>query len=190
MKRIAVFCGSATGKDPLYREKAQELAGFLVSRGITLINGGGRIGIMGIMADEMLRLGGECIGVIPMGLKERELAHPKMTELITTPDMHGRKRVMTELADGFIAFPGGFGTLDELFESITWRQLGIHEKPVGLLNVNGYFDALIALVDRMQQEGFMNPASRQILLASPDIESLLEKMEYASAETIDKWRSS
>ena len=190
MKKIAVFCGSATGTDPIYAQSARQLASFFVEKGVTLINGGGRIGIMGVMADEMLRLGGQCIGVIPLALKERELAHYGMTELITTPGMHGRKQIISELCDGFIAFPGGFGTLDELFESVTWRQLGIHQKPVGILNVQGYFDPLIELIDRMHLAGFMNHDSHKVIQSDRDIEKLWTKMEQKAMEPIDKWQSS
>jgi uncharacterized protein (TIGR00730 family) len=186
-QRVAVYCGSRAGNDPVYREYARQLAEYFVGHNITMVNGGGSIGIMGIMADRMLELDGKCIGVIPLGLKERELAHYGMTELITTPGMHERKRIITELVDAFIAFPGGYGTLDELFEAITWQQINLHSKPVGLLNVGGYFDPIIAMADRMLTEGFMNSSSHDILIHDKEIEGLFQKLEGAKSRINNKW---
>lgn len=179
IKKIAVYCGSREGNRKIYRTFGEQLADYLVEKDITMVNGGGSIGIMGIMADRMIKRGGKCIGIIPLALKERELAHYGMTELITTTSMHERKRIITEIVDAFIAFPGGFGTLDELFEAITWRQLDIHQKPVALLNVEGYFDPIVEMVDRMQEAGFMNESSKNILIHDRSVEGLFEKMASA-----------
>jgi uncharacterized protein (TIGR00730 family) len=176
IKKIAVYCGSRAGEDKLYQNYAEQLSDYLVENEITMVNGGGSIGIMGIMADRMIANGGKCIGVIPLALKERELAHYGMTELITTTSMHERKRIITEIVDAFIAFPGGYGTLDELFEAITWRQLDIHQKPVALLNVGGYFDPILEMVDRMHEAGFMNESSKKILLHDRSVEGLFQKI--------------
>lgn len=189
LQRIAVYCGSREGNGDLYRAHAIELADYLVDHGITMVNGGGSIGIMGIMADRMLERGGECIGVIPLALKELELAHYGMTELITTPGMHERKKIIMEMADAFIAFPGGYGTLDELFEAITWRQLNLHQHPVALLNVEGYFDPIIQMANRMKEEGFMNESSRNALIHDWNIESLFEKIRLARPKINDKFAS-
>jgi uncharacterized protein (TIGR00730 family) len=189
IKKVAVYCGSRPGNGVVYQEYAIALADYFVENGITLVNGGGSIGIMGIMADRMLEQGGKCIGVIPLALKARELAHYGMTELITTPGMHERKKIITEIVDAFIAFPGGYGTLDELFEAITWRQLDIHQKPVGLLNVNGYFDPVIQMADRMLNEGFMNGSSRHILIHDRQIEALMDKLVAAVPVHNDKFAS-
>ena len=189
LNKVAVYCGSRPGNGDLYRQYAIELADFFIHNNITMVNGGGSVGIMGIMADRMLEQGGKCIGVISLELKERELAHYGMTELITTPGMHERKKIITEIVDAFIAFPGGYGTLDELFEAITWRQLDFHQKPVALLNVEGYFDPVIQMADRMLSEGFMNETSRHILIHDTEIESLFEKIMAAAPLHNDKFAS-
>lgn len=170
---IAVYCGSSPGNNPVYKEMAIALSELLFNEGITLINGGGRIGIMGIMADEILKRGGRAIGVIPMGLKTKEVAHDGMTELITVADMHSRKLTMVNLSDAFIVFPGGFGTLDECFETLTWAQLHLHHKPILLLNINNFFDALISQMDLMVKEGFLRKDARGLLIEVRHINEIM-----------------
>lgn len=190
LKSICVYCGSATGNDPSYAEDAIRLAQTFVQHGIRLINGGGSIGLMGIMADTVLVSGGECIGVIPLGLKQKELAHRGMTELIIVPDMHSRKLTMVNLSDAFIAFPGGFGTLDELFETLTWSQLHLHQKPIILYNHRGYFNHLIQQADLMVKEGFLNNSSRSLLLSTDRIENLIPSLQQFRHSAADKWTPS
>ncbi len=155
MKSIAVYCGAANGAKPLYADAARVLARVLVEHNIALVYGGGKVGLMGVIADEVLRLGGEATGVIPRALVEREVGHAGLTRLFVVKDMHERKAMMAELSEGFIAMPGGFGTLEELFEMVTWAQLGIHAKPIGLLNVDGFYDGLMGFVRHQQEEGFV-----------------------------------
>lgn len=161
--RVIVFCGSSTGADPVYRRVAQELGGLLAGRGLGLVYGGGNVGLMGVVADAVMAGGGEVIGVIPGFLQDREVAHHRITELITTTTMHERKQRMHELGHAVLALPGGFGTLDEFFELLTWKQLGLHHQPIGLLNVNGFFDPLMAQMDRMVQDGFLKAAYRDAI---------------------------
>ena len=187
LRSVCVYCGSSTGTNPIYREDAIRLAQMLAQRKIRLINGGGNIGLMGIMADTILVSGGECTGVIPMGLKEKELAHNGMTELILVPDMHSRKLTMVNLADAFIAFPGGFGTLDELFETLTWSQLHLHQKPIVVYNPNHYFDALLQQADRMMAEGFLNKSSRSLLMSTDKIEELIPMLSDFKPSPVEKW---
>jgi uncharacterized protein (TIGR00730 family) len=177
MKQICVFCGSSFGKDDRYRQATVALGHTLAQQGRTLIWGGGKVGLMGTIADAVLELGGETIGVIPEFMVERELAHEGSTELIEVVSMHTRKAVMAEHADGFIALPGGFGTLDELFEILTWAQLRIHSKPVGLLNVAGYFDPLLQWVDRAVAEGFVRAEHRHAFYVSDEPAALLAMMD-------------
>lgn len=188
LKSICVYCGSAVGNNPLYTSIAVSLADYIVGNGMRLVNGGGGIGLMGVMADRVIELGGECIGVIPLGLKEREVAHPGMTELIVTPDMHTRKRKMIDYSDAFIAIPGGFGTLDELFETLTWAQLNIHHKPIGLLNVNGYFDPLLEMANHMVAEGFLKVNGRALLHSARSIEDLFELFRQHAPDYSIKWK--
>ncbi|MCE3602867.1 TIGR00730 family Rossman fold protein [Massilia sp. P8910] len=155
MKSIAVYCGASYGALPLYAEAARAMGRALVGQGIGLVYGGGKVGLMGVIADEVMRLGGDAVGVIPQALVERELAHEGLTELFVVRDMHERKAMMAELSDGFIAMPGGMGTLEELFEMLTWSQLGIHRKPVGVLNAGGFYDLLAAFVAHQQREAFV-----------------------------------
>ena len=187
LRSVCVYCGSATGTKPIYREDAIRLAQILAQRNIRLINGGGNIGLMGIMADTILVSGGECTGVIPMGLRDKELAHHGMTELILVPDMHSRKLTMVNLSDAFIAFPGGFGTLDELFETLTWSQLHLHQKPIIVYNPNHYFDALLLQADRMLAEGFLNKSSRSLLMSTDKIEELLPMLIDFKPSPVEKW---
>ena len=187
---VCVYCGSSTGTNPVYREDAIRLARILVENNIRLVNGGGSIGIMGIMADTILMSGGECIGVIPMGLKEKEIAHKGMTDLIVVPDMHSRKLAMVNMSDAFIAFPGGFGTLDELFETLTWSQLHLHQKPIIIYNPNNYFDHLLQQADLMVSEGFLNISSRSLLMSTDKIENLLPLLKNFNDSPVDKWMPS
>lgn len=189
LRSVCVYCGSSTGTNPVYREDAIRLAQMLVSHDIRLINGGGSIGIMGIMADTILDLGGECTGVIPLGLQQKEIAHKGMTDLIVVPDMHSRKLTMVNLSDAFIAFPGGFGTLDELFETLTWAQLHLHQKPIVVYNPNQYFDPLLMQSDRMVTEGFLNVSSRSLLMSTDKLEYLLPMLTDFNALPADKWTS-
>ncbi|HEY5762278.1 MAG TPA: TIGR00730 family Rossman fold protein [Rhodocyclaceae bacterium] len=190
MRAITVFCGSATGKRPLYREAAEGIGRLLARRGITLVYGGGDIGLMGRMAEAALQAGGEVIGVIPEALQARELGHPRLTRLEVVDSMHTRKARMAELADGFIALPGGFGTFEEFCEVLTWGQLGFHKKPCGLLDVDGYYAPLQALFGQAESEGFLQPEHRRMVCIDRDAEALLEKMATYQPPDVEKWLSS
>jgi uncharacterized protein (TIGR00730 family) len=172
--RICVFCGANAGQDPVYARAAREVGTALASRGIDLVYGGGRTGMMGIVADSILAAGGKAIGVIPKALEEREVAHAGLTELHIVSSMHERKALMASLSDAFLALPGGFGTLEELCEAITWTQLGIHNKPCGLLNVAGFYDPLIAMFDRCVETGFVSPLNRTIVSAAATPNEILD----------------
>ena len=176
MRRLCVFCGSSTGGRPAYRDAAHRLGELLATRGIGLVFGAGHIGLMGVLADAVLSGGGAAIGVIPQALVDKELAHGDLTELRVVATMHQRKALMADLADGFLALPGGYGTADELFEILTWAQLGLHAKPIGLLNVAGFFDPLLEWVDHCVSEGFLLPEHRETLLISANPEELLEML--------------
>ncbi|UUL81976.1 LOG family protein [Sphingomonas qomolangmaensis] len=176
MKRLAVYCGSATPADPVYIECARHVGRTLAERGIGVVYGGGRLGLMGAVADAALEAGGEVIGVIPEALVNAEVAHRGLTSLETVATMHERKARFTELSDGFVTIPGGTGTMDELWEAMSWSQLGYHSDPVGLLNVAGYYDHLIAFVDQMAATGFLRPQHRDILIVEDDLSRLLGKM--------------
>ena len=190
LKSICVYCGSSQGINPLYREDAIRLSQIFVENNITLVNGGGNIGLMGIMADTVLVSGGKCTGVIPMGLQEKEIAHNGMTSLIVVPDMHSRKLTMVNLSDAFIAFPGGFGTLDELFETLTWAQLHLHQKPIAVYNPGGYFDHLLLQADHMVREGFLNNSARSLLMSTDKIENLLPLLRNFKTSPVEKWTTS
>ena len=177
MNSIVVFCGSGEGYNECYREAAYNLGSMLADRHIRIIYGGAKVGLMGALADGALDNGGEIIGVIPDFLKTQEVAHEGLTRLITVDTMHERKLKMHELSDGIITLPGGWGTMEELFEMLTWSQLGLHSKPVGLLNVNGYYDALKALTDNMVTEGFLSEFVNATLLINGSIDDLLLQME-------------
>ncbi len=177
LKRLCVFCGSHFGADPAYRAAARELGERMVERGLGLVYGGGDVGLMGVLADAVMAAGGEVIGVIPRSLRDREVAHHGITDLQIVDSMHERKRLMYAQAEAFVALPGGIGTLDELFESITWNQLGIHLKPAGLLNVGGYFDPLVAMLDRAFAQGFVGRAYTDFLLVEPGVDALLDALE-------------
>ena len=188
MKRIGVFCGSSPGNKPEYTLAAREMGRALAERGIDLVFGGGRVGMMGEIASATLQAGGEVIGVIPKHLIERELAHPHVTRLHVVGSMHERKALMAELAGGFIAMPGGMGTIEEIFEVLTWAQLGLHHKPCGLLNVCGYFDTLLGFLDHVVAEGFLAPAHRQMIVLDTDLGGLLDQFEHYRPPDIDKAR--
>ena len=183
MQRIAVFCGANKGNDPLIPAAASELGRAIASRGIGVVYGGGHVGLMGTVADAALQAHGEVIGVIPGFMVEKELAHGGLTELIIVRDMHERKMRMHELSDAVIALPGGFGTLDELFELLTWRQLGLHAKPIGLLNVNGFYQPLLDQIARMERDGFLHGPTR--VIASDDISTLIDRLAMVTLATAD-----
>ena len=176
MKRLAVYCGSATPANPVYIESARMVGREFAARGIGLVYGGGRLGLMGAVADACLAAGGEVIGVIPEALVGSEVAHKGCTELHVVPGMHERKRMFTDLSDGFITIPGGVGTMDELWEAISWAQLGYHEKPVGLLNVAGFYDRLIEFNRHMVEVGFIRPQHAGIMIVDDTMDGLLTKM--------------
>ncbi|AMK25007.1 MULTISPECIES: TIGR00730 family Rossman fold protein [unclassified Sphingobium] len=185
MKRLAVYCGSANPADPIYVEAARHVGRVLARRGIGVVYGGGRLGLMGAVADAALEAGGEVIGVIPEALVGAEVAHRGCTELHVVQTMHQRKQLFTDLSDGFVTLPGGVGTMDELWEAISWAQLGYHQKPVGLLNVAGFYDQLIAFNQHMVGAGFIRAQHAHILIHADAIEALLDKMgAYQPHETI------
>jgi hypothetical protein len=185
--RVAVFCGSSSGTSPLYREAAERLAREMAARGIGLVFGGGCVGLMGIVADAMLAAGGHVIGVIPGAMVEREIAHKGLADLRIVSSMHERKALMAELSDAFIALPGGFGTFEEFCEVITWTQLGLHRKRCGLLNVNGFYDPLLALFDRAVRDGFLKVANRALVSDDTEPAALLDKVFLALAPPEPKW---
>jgi uncharacterized protein (TIGR00730 family) len=180
LRSLAVFCGSSYGVASVYQEAAREVGWLLGQRGIRLVYGGGHVGLMGVVADACLKVGGRVIGVIPQALADKEVAHKGLTELRVVGSMHERKAVMAELSDAFLALPGGYGTWDELFEALTWTQLGIQNKACGLLNVDGYYDSMIALVDRAAAEGFIRDPNRELLIPDTDASRLLERLKHAS----------
>ena len=186
--RICVYAGSNPGADPAYAEATAELARLLADREIGVVYGGARVGLMGILADTALTAGGEVIGVMPQALIDREIGHTGLTELHLVASMHERKALMAELSDGFVALPGGAGTLEELIEVYTWSQLGIHDKPMGVLNVNGYYDGLAALLDHAVQEGFLRREHRAAMHAEPTPEALLERFAGWRPSALAKWR--
>jgi uncharacterized protein (TIGR00730 family) len=187
MKSITVFCGSNTGTRPEYREAAINLAANFVERNIRLVYGGGNVGLMGVIAYEVMRRGGAVIGIIPESLDRLEVGHRNITELKIVGSMHERKALMAELADGFIAMPGGIGTFEEFFEILTWAQLGFHEKPCGILNVAGYYNPLLALCDNAVAEGFLRPDHRELILTDSDAVLLLDKMTQYRPRPVEKW---
>ena len=176
-KTICVYCGANAGVTPLYAEAARALGRAMVDNNLALVYGGGNVGLMGIIADEVLRVGGEVTGVIPTALVEREVGHTGLTRQFIVKDMHERKAMMASLADGFIAMPGGMGTLEELFEMLTWSQLGIHSKPVGLLNVDGFYDGLIGFIQHASEQGFIRPQHATLMMSSADPQALLQLLK-------------
>ena len=188
MKTVCVFCGSRTGTRPSYLEAAKLMGKEVARQGLGLVYGGGRVGLMGTLADAALEEGGEVAGVIPKALVARESAHTGLTELHVVGSMHERKRLMAELSDGFVTLPGGFGTLEEFCEVLSWAQLGIHEKPFGLLDVEDFWKPLIALLDKAVAEGFVHPDHRSLVLTGQDPRTLLSLMEhYLPPETTGRW---
>ncbi len=176
MKRLAVYCGSATPADPAYLDLARDVGAGLAQRGIGVVYGGGRLGLMGAIADSALAAGGEVIGVIPQALVDAEVAHRGLTELHVVPGMHERKKAFTDLADGFVTIPGGTGTMDELWEALSWAQLGYHADPVGLLNAFGYYDDLVAFWVKMADVGFLRPQHHDLLIVGATLDALLDRM--------------
>jgi uncharacterized protein (TIGR00730 family) len=187
MRRICVFCGSNSGTRPVYAEAARGIGAALARRGVGLVFGGGSVGLMGIAADAALAGGGEVIGVIPEALAAREVAHLGLRDLRVVGSMHERKALMAELSDAFVALPGGFGTFEEFCEVLTWAQLGLHRKPCGLLNVDGYYDPLLALFDRAVTEGFLHPAHRALVVEASDNETLLDEIAGFRPPVVEKW---
>ncbi|MBK8012357.1 MAG: TIGR00730 family Rossman fold protein [Deltaproteobacteria bacterium] len=186
-RRLCVFCGSSDGVDPIYAEAAIAIGKLLAARGIGVVYGGAKIGLMGALANAVLVGGGEVLGVIPERLRGREIAHEGLTDLFVVESMHARKTMMAHLSDGFIALPGGWGTLEELFEVLTWTQLGYHEKPVGLLNVGGFFDGLLAYLDHTVTQGFLTPQNRRLLISAGDPEVLLKGLENMQIPAATRW---
>jgi uncharacterized protein (TIGR00730 family) len=183
MKKIVVFCGSSLGFNPIYKKAAIELGNYFVNNNIGLVYGGGKIGMMGILSDTILAKNGDVIGVIPKLLEKEEVLHNEVEEMIVCKNMSERKVIMSKLVDGYITLPGGFGTLDELFEALTLNQLQIEQKPVGLLNVNGFFDATLLQLNKMVEEGYIKPQNLKLLLVASTVDELLHKMNnYKSPE--------
>ena len=187
MKRVCVFSGSSPGADPAYRAAATDLGHQLAERGIELVYGGAHVGLMGVVADAALADGGRVTGVIPQSLVDREIAHPAVADMRVVESMHERKALMADLADGFVALPGGMGTLEELFEVYTWTQLGLHSKPLGLLDVRSYYAKLVAFLDHAVEERFVTPHHRAMLLVSEHLDELIDGLDGWQAPRQPKW---
>ncbi len=187
MKSIGVYCGANAGDNPLFTQKAQELGAMLAKESITLVYGGGKVGLMGVIADAVLENGGEVIGVIPHFLSHKEIEHTGVTQMHYTETMHERKMKMYDLAEAFIAMPGGFGTLDEVFEMATWSQLGLHQRPIGFLNTAGFYDSLLSFLDHAVETDFLKQANRDLLVDSADPADLMEKLRNYQATYVPKW---
>lgn len=187
MKRVCVFCGANAGSRPIFAERARDLGETLARRGIVLVYGGGNVGLMGAVADAALAHGGEVIGVIPEQLVAKELAHHRLSSLHVVKSMHERKAMMYDLADGFIAMPGGFGTFEEFCEILTWAQLGLHTKPCGLLNVDGFYDNMLAMFAHAEKESLLRPEHRAMVLESAEPEQLLAEMDAYRSAPAEKW---
>jgi uncharacterized protein (TIGR00730 family) len=187
MKSITVFCGSSFGTEEIYKEQAILLGQTLAKQNIKLIYGGANVGLMGAVADGVLDAGGEAIGVLPDFLRSKEIAHLGLTELILVKSMHERKTKMNDLCEGVVALPGGFGTLEELFEMLTWAQLGLHKKPIAILNINGFYDSLIELTETMVEKGLLKDVNQKMLLVSDNIDDLLDQMKNYVPPTVGKW---
>lgn len=187
MKRLTVFCGSNPGLDKSYAETAYILGTELAKRGIGVVYGGAKIGMMGALASGALDNGGEVIGVVPHFLSSKEIAHEHLSELIITETMHERKTIMNDLSDGVITLPGGYGTLEELLEMLTWAQLGLHKKPIAVLNINGFYDPLLTMIQTTVNEGYLTTEHQRIVITDSDISSLLEKMKNYKAPESPKW---
>ena len=187
LARVCVYCGANRGSDPAYAAAAQAMGRALAKRGIGLVTGGGRVGLMGVVADAALEAGGTVTGIIPEALMKKELAHRGLTDLVVTASMHERKSRMAELADGFVALPGGLGTYEELFEIWTWAQLGWHGKPCGVLNAAGFYDKLVAFLDGATEAAFLKPEHRAMLVVESDPDRLIDRFESYVAPTVAKW---
>lgn len=187
MNRITVFCGSNSGTENIFKETAYRLGAFLAERQIEVVYGGAKVGLMGKVAQGALDNGGRVVGVIPHFLSSKEIANDCLTEMIIVNTMHERKMIMHEMCDGFIALPGGFGTFEELFEVLTWAQLGLHKKPIGLLNLNGFYDGLNEMVQKMVDKGFLNVLNQNMLLKGNTIEDLFLKLRTYDAPEVPKW---
>lgn len=187
MKSICVYCGSSVGASDVYAKGARALAQQMVKDNIALVYGGGNVGLMGVIATEVMRLGGEATGVIPKALLDKELGHKGLTRLHIVKDMHERKAMMAELADGFVAMPGGMGTLEELFEMLTWAQLGFHYKPIGLLNVDGFYDHLIAFIGHLVSQGFVTADQSHLMMHEADPASLIQRFKTYTPSYTNKW---
>lgn len=189
MKNILIYCGSSAGHNEVYKNTATLVGETFANQGLTLIYGGGSVGLMGTVADAILANGGEAIGVIPSFMETWEVQHKGLTECIVTDTMHTRKQLMAEKSDAVIALPGGWGTLDELFEILTWRQLGLHKMPIGILNTNGFYDDLLVMLKKMVSEGFVKEANLEMLIVDDNIELLLEKLrnDVSEGELVGKW---
>ena len=187
MKRICVYCGSSPGRRDAYREAARTLGRTLTKRGLGLVYGGASVGIMGAVADAVLEGGGEATGIIPEALAVKEVAHHGLTKQHVVASMHERKAMMAELSDGFVALPGGWGTFEEIFEMLTWAQLGFHEKPCGLLNIDGYYDHLARFLEGAIEEGFVPAVCREMLIVEEDPEALLDRFAAYEAPVVRKW---
>lgn len=187
IRRLCIYCGSSPGSGEAYATAARTTGRALAQRGIALVYGGGNVGMMGRIADAVLDAGGEVIGVIPHHLADKELAHERATQMIRVNSMHERKQTMADLSDGFITLPGGIGTLEEMFETMTWLQLGLHRKPIGLLNVDGFFDSMLGFLDHMVAERFLKPEHRDLLMVDDDIERLIGRLASFEAPDAQKW---
>jgi uncharacterized protein (TIGR00730 family) len=187
MKSISVFCGANFNGDPVLLKAIEDLADVFVQKDISLVFGGGRVGVMGLIADAMLVRGGRAIGVIPQFLMDKEVGHTGLTELIITENMHQRKQKMADISDGIITLPGGFGTMEEFFEVLTWLQLGLHNNPIGLLNVGGFYDPLLLQMDRMVDQKFLKPINRELVLSHDNPGSLVALMEKYNSTPDDVW---
>lgn len=187
MKAISVFCGSNFDGNPVLLKAVNDLADVMVEKDISLVFGGGRVGVMGLIADAVLKRGGRAIGVIPQFLIDKEVGHTGLTELIITENMHQRKQKMADLSDGVITLPGGFGTMEEFFEVLTWLQLGLHGNPIGLLNVDGFYDPLLLQIDLMVEKKFLKPLNRELVLSDHDPKTLIEGMEKFDTKPDEVW---
>jgi uncharacterized protein (TIGR00730 family) len=189
IKKLCVFCGSSMGNRPIYREAAAKLGNYLATSGIAPVYGGGRVGLMGVLADSVLAAGGEAIGAMPRALAEKEIAHATLTRLYIVESMHERKALMADLADAFVLLPGGFGSWEEFCEVLTWLQVGIHRKPCGILNIEGYYDALIALTARGVAEGFIAPPHKEMVIVQATVDQLISELIVAPLPAESKWVS-
>lgn len=189
LRSLCVYCGAARGVDPANAAAAEQLGTEMARRGLRLVYGGGQVGLMGVVADAVMQAGGVALGVIPQALMGSEVGHPHLTELTVVRDMHERKALMAREADGFIALPGGLGTLEELFETLTWAQLGFHEKPVGILNVNGFYDGLLAFIDQQVRAGFVRPEHAALLIEDRNPSTLIERLQIFEMPAGVSWLS-